>query len=231
MKSFGLIFDLDGTLIDSREDLALSVNSLLSDLGYEPLSVEQIGTFIGDGTPKLAERSLRAVGELESMDDPRFPQLFEQLLHYYGENIANRSTVYPGVYEVLDQLHSHPMAVVTNKPAQFTRPVLETFDLDSYFSFTAGGDSYDRKKPDPFPLQEAMKALGVSPDRCIMTGDGDTDIKAGQAAGIYTIAAVYGYRPPEELQGLEPDFTINAFRDLLPIIERLETQHASEEVS
>lgn len=231
MKQFGIIFDLDGTLIDSREDLALSINSLLDELGYAPLSVEQISSYIGDGANKLTERSLRAVGAIDSMDDPEFPELFDRLLHYYGQNIANKTTVYPDVYKVLDKLYPRPMAVVTNKPSQYTRPVLKAFNLDAYFSFIAGGDTYSRKKPDPYPLEQAMQELQVESDHCIMVGDGDTDIKAGQAAGAYTVAALYGYRSHAELKDLDPDFSISAFRDLLPLVKELEAAWKPAEVS
>jgi len=221
MRKFGLIFDLDGTLIDSREDLAISVNSLLNELGYDPLPLEQISSYIGNGANKLAERSLKAVGAIESMEDQNFNELYDRLLYYYGQNLANKSTVYPGVYQVLEKLSDHPMALVTNKPDRFTQPVLEAFNLDTFFSFIAGGDTYDQKKPDPYPLKMAMQSLHVAPDHCVMIGDGDTDIQAGQAAGMNTIAALYGYRSHTILKKLNPDYTVQSFRDLFPIITKL----------
>lgn len=227
MKKFGLIFDLDGTLIDSREDLAIAVNSLLNELGYEPLPLEQISSYIGNGANKLAERSLKAVGAIESMEDQNFNELYDRLLYYYGQNLANKSTVYPGVYQVLEKLSDHPMALVTNKPDRFTKPVLKAFNLDTFFSFIAGGDTYNKKKPDPYPLTMAMQSLHVEPEHCVMIGDGDTDIQAGQAAGLYTIAALYGYRSHTVLKRLNPDYTVQSFRDLFSIITELESASKS----
>ncbi len=120
---------------------------------------------------------------------------------------------------MLEEFRNHPMAVVTNKPAQFTRPVLEAFDLAYYFSFIAGGDSYERRKPDPFPLEQALESLHCSAEEAIMIGDGDTDIEAGKAAGMVTVAVLYGNRPPEVLRALDPDYTIDHFRELPAIIE------------
>lgn len=223
MKKFGLIFDLDGTLIDSREDLALSVNSLLKELGYDPLPIERISSYIGNGANKLAEHSLKAVGAIESMADSEFPKLYDRLLEYYGQNLANKTTVYPGVYQVLEKLSDHPMALVTNKPTQYTRPVLEAFNLDEFFTFIAGGDSYQQKKPDPYPLKMAMESMHILPEKCAMIGDGDTDIKAGQAAGVYTVAAAYGYRSHTVLKKLDPDYTIESFRDLIRVVHEIES--------
>jgi len=217
-SEIALIFDLDGTLIDSRPDLALSVNSMLKEYNLPTFSEEQIGDFIGDGTPKLAERALRAAGALENMEDPSFDRYFETLLHYYQQNIANKTRIYPGVGRVLQQFEHLPMAVVTNKPAQFTGPTLAAFGLDKYFSFVAGGDTFEKRKPDPFPIREAIRSLEADPDSTIIVGDGDTDIEAGKAAGITTVAALYGYRPPDVLRQLNPDYAIESFAELPVII-------------
>lgn len=219
-----MIFDLDGTLVDSRRDLTIAVNCLLQDLGYPEISVDQVGEFIGDGTPKLAERSLKYVGAIDSTDDPQFRDYYRQLLVYYEENLANKTTVYPGVYDFLETHAAHPMAVVTNKPEKFTLPVLEAFDLAQYFSFTAGGDRYEKRKPDPYPLQQAMQALEVSSDETVMIGDGDTDIRAGNAAGVTTVAVSYGNRHIKDLQRLHPDYTIHEFSALDDIIGNLRQQ-------
>lgn len=219
MQKLALIFDLDGTLIDSSEDLALSVNGMLKDFGYPPLSLDQVMDFIGDGTPKLAERSLRTVGAIESPEDPEFSIYFQNLMGHYQENLSNKTRVYPGVYEFLAAHSDFPMGVVTNKPSQFTRPVLRAFDMLKYFSFVAGGDTYEKRKPDPYPVQMAMKALKSRPEDTVVIGDGDTDIKAGKAAGAFTVAALYGNRSPEALEQLEPAYSINSFLELNNVIE------------
>ncbi|MCF7805959.1 MAG: phosphoglycolate phosphatase [Candidatus Marinimicrobia bacterium] len=221
MQLPALIFDLDGTLLDSSPDLALAVNSLLDELGYPPLSVEKVTEFIGDGTPKLAERSLIDSGAIDSPDEPRFDDYFQRLLVFYEENLANKTTIFPGVREFLEDHKEHPMAVVTNKPDQFTRPVLEAFKLADYFSFIAGGDRYAKRKPDPYPVEQAMASLGVRPEQTVMIGDGDTDILAGNAAGATTVAVLFGNRSPEELKSLNPDYTITAFSQLTTIIGNL----------
>jgi len=223
MRKLALIFDLDGTLIDSSEDLALAVNGMLDDFGYPPLSLDQVIDFIGDGTPKLAERSLRTVGAIHGPDDPAFSTYFDNLMGHYEANLANKTKVYPGVYEFLAAHADSPMGVVTNKPSQFTRPVLEAFGMLKYFSFVAGGDTYEQRKPDPYPIRMAMRALGAQPEDTVVTGDGDTDIKAGKAAGAITVAALYGNRSPEALEDLAPDYTLDSFLELNDIIEEILT--------
>lgn len=218
MQLPAIIFDLDGTLIDSKEDLTLAVNALLDELGYSGLSVDRVASFIGDGTPKLAERALKYVGAIKSSEDEKFQNLYQKLLAHYEANLSNKTRIFPGVYSVLGQLSHHPLAVVTNKPHRFTLPVLEAFDLAHYFTFVAGGDTFPRKKPDPLPLEEAMTSLQVTAAETLMVGDGDTDILAGQAAGVTTVAALYGNRSPDALHDLNPDYTITHFSELLSII-------------
>jgi phosphoglycolate phosphatase len=220
MKKLAFIFDLDGTLIDSSHDLTLAVNGMLHEIGYPKVTHEQVQGFIGDGTPKLAERALRHVGALENKNAPKFDKYFSILLKHYEANLANQTTVYPGVREFLEKFKVHPMAVVTNKPKQFTGPVLEAFKLLHYFQFWAGGDTFEKRKPDPFPVVKAMKELNSEPDRTFMIGDGDTDIKAGQAAGAITVAAIYGNRSPGELRDLDPDYEITEFSALHSIVEK-----------
>ncbi len=221
MQKLVFVFDLDGTLIDSSEDLALAVNGMLKDFDFPPISVDKVREFIGDGTPKLAERTLRAVGAIDSMDEPAFDTYYRNLMAHYDANIANKSTVYPGVYEFLETYSDHPMGVVTNKPSRFTRPTLEAFGLAKYFAFIAGGDAYEQKKPDPYPIEQAIKSLHASPAHTVVIGDGDTDIEAGKAAGTITVAALYGNRSPDTLLELKPDYAINAFPELLSVIRQI----------
>lgn len=222
MQKLAFIFDLDGTLIDSSEDLALAVNGMLQDFDYPPISVDKVREFIGDGTPKLAERTLRSVGALDSMHNPAFETYYQNLMEHYEANIANKSTVYPGVHKFLDTYSDYPMGVVTNKPSRFTRPTLEAFGLAKYFAFIAGGDAYEQKKPDPYPIQQAIKSLHSSPAHTVVIGDGDTDIEAGKAAGTITVAALYGNRSPDTLLKLKPDYVINAFTELISVIREIE---------
>jgi len=222
MKKVALIFDLDGTLIDSAEDLALAVNGMLQEFGYSPISLDQVRDFIGDGTPKLTERTLKTVGAISDPDHEDFDKFYQVLLKHYEANIANKSTVYPGVFEFLDAHTDYPMGVVTNKPSRFTMPTLEAHNLAKYFSFVAGGDAFELKKPDPYPIQQAMEALESLPQQTVMIGDGDTDIQAGNAAGAYTVAVLYGNRPEEELLKLSPDYSIRKFSELHSIVEDLE---------
>lgn len=217
-----MIFDLDGTLIDSSRDLTLAVNGMLNELGFPKVTHEQVQEYIGDGTPKLAERSLKQVGAIKSMDDPVFRDYYKILLKHYEANLANETTIYPGVKEFLEQFNSRHMAVVTNKPSQFTGPVLRAFDLEKFFEFWAGGDTFEQRKPDPYPILKAIEKMNVSPKHTVMVGDGDTDIKAGQAAGTTTIAALYGNREKDELHVLNPDYEIEEFSELIPIITNLE---------
>lgn len=210
-----LVFDLDGTLVDSVPDLTSSVNRLLAARDLAPLQVPQIVAMVGDGAQALLARVFAARGlrpDASAMDD---------FLADYEAHAADRSVPYPSVPETLRILAElgYIMAVCTNKPEQPARRVLEELDLARYFAALGGGDSYPTRKPDPGHLLAAIKAAGADPVRAVMIGDHANDIKSARGANVPAIFAAWGYGPPEMAEGAA--FTADAFGEIPGLAARL----------
>lgn len=187
-----ILFDLDGTLVDSAPDLQAAANAMLRELGRPPLAIEQIRRMIGDGAPKLVERALAAAGV---PNEPLAPRLDRFLAFYEAEPTA-RTRVYPGVRETLDRLFrdGYRMAVCTNKPERATRLVLSDLGIDGPFAAVVGGDTLPVRKPDPRHLLGALRALGgTDPGAAVMVGDNENDAAAARGAGLRLILMRYGY--------------------------------------
>ena len=217
MNFRGLLFDLDGTLIDSRADLVTSVNLMLDDLGYVPLPAVQVITFVGEGMRLLIERSLRASLAREPEEDLVLRAL-EVYRGKYREHLLDQTRTYPEVEDTLEALSHLPKAVVTNKPLEFTETILEALDLDRYFAAVIGGDSLPERKPAAAPLLEAARRCEVAPAECLMIGDTKVDILAGQAAGMKTCGYVGGFRGKTELVTANADYLIERFGELLHLL-------------
>ena len=214
-----VLFDLVGTLLDSVPDLALAVDRMLLDLGLPVAGIEQVRNWVGNGAQVLVRRALTGL-QLPQGDEPglvRFEQAFELFLEHYGACCAQQSKLYPGALELLQYLQQQqvPMALVTNKPIGFTRPLLRKFDLDGFFQLVLGGDSLERKKPDPLPLQHAMQELGVTPEQVLMVGDSRSDIHAAQAANCPVVAVTYGYNHGEPVANYQPDLLVDRLDQLI----------------
>jgi phosphoglycolate phosphatase len=210
-----IIFDLDGTLVDSAEDLRAALNQLLGGLGLRPIEANEIKGMIGDGVLKMVERALVA-----AHGDPRQKDaLLPRFLEIYQANSANLTRCFPAVPETLDLLHSKGfrLAVVTNKPVLATNRILEALSLAEFFTVVVGGDSVQQRKPHPAPLLEAARRLGVEVSQSLMVGDNIHDVEAAHAAGMRCVAVSYGYhhRPPSEFNA---DQLIDHFGDLLPLV-------------
>jgi phosphoglycolate phosphatase len=210
-----IIFDLDGTLVDSAEDLRAALNKLLGELNLRPIEPNEIKAMIGDGVLKLVERALVAVnGDPEQRDF-----LLPRFLAIYQANPAALTRCYPGVLETLDALRhkGFHLAVVTNKPVFATKKILEALSLAEFFPVVVGGDSLPQRKPDPAQLIEAARQLGVDVDQTLMVGDNIHDVEAAHAAGMRCIAVSYGYhhRPPSEFNA---DLLIDRFDELPPLV-------------
>ena len=203
-----LIFDLDGTLIDSRRDIAEAVNHALATLGLPPLPHERIASYVGDGTAELIRRSL----------GPRHTALLEPALaafmDHYSRHLVDHTTLYPHAKETLDRYAHKPMALISNKPERLVRAILEALRIAPYFTWVLGGDSLPRKKPDPAPVVRVLEASGVRCNRALMIGDSPTDIQAGRAAGTRTCGVTYGYKPPETVAAAGPDLLIASLEEL-----------------
>lgn len=179
-----ILFDLDGTLVDSIADLATALNLLRAELDLPPLTPTEVRARVGDGATLLVMRSLPT--------GVYAPEHLHRFLTLYGEHLAEQTAPYPGIRAVLEQLADRPLAVVTNKPQDLAVQLLEALDLRRFFPVVIGGDTCTAKKPDPTPLHLALQRLAASHATALMVGDHHTDLKAGAAAGIATCFCTWG---------------------------------------
>src|SRR5580692_210142 len=183
-----LIFDLDGTLIDSKRDLIHSVNAMLQELGHGELAEETISGYIGHGAPQLVARALG--DECTERDRQRALQFF---LSYYELHKMDSTCAYPGVRETLEKLTSMPMAVLTNKPVRISVRILDAMGLSKYFRAIYGGNSFETKKPDPLGARTILRELGVEPEKALLVGDSEVDVQTARNAGMLAAAVNYGF--------------------------------------
>ncbi len=209
------IFDLDGTLIDSRDDITKSVNLALARMSLPPINTARIAEFVGNGVQILIQRALREAtgGEPENSF---FECTVTRYLEEYEAHLLDSTVLYPGVREALHGLGWARKAVITNKPERFSRRILEALGVADCFCAILGGDSTSRRKPDPAPLQMVMAQCGVSPRQTVMVGDSIVDIKAGKAAGAITCGIAGGFRPRAELEAAGSDLIVDDVAGLLP---------------
>jgi len=208
-----LLFDLDGTLVDSSEDITSAVNRALRRLALPELPPGRIAGFVGSGVQKLVARTLQAVQE-SGADPALVRSLTEAYLDEYGRHLLDRTRLYEGVAETLEALAWADMAVVTNKPERFSREILEGLGAARHFSHILGGDSLDARKPDPAPLLEVMKRCRAGAAETVMVGDSAVDVKAGKAASVLTCGIAAGLRGRQELEEAGCDIVIDSFRQL-----------------
>jgi len=207
-----ITFDLDGTLVDTRQDIAESVNFALQQLGLQRLSLQQVMQNVGDGVRMLLQRSLPP----EHQDELQTAvALFKQ---HYGEHLLVHSRFYPGVPDMLDHFREKLLAVVSNKPEQFTRRMLDGLSIANRFAAVLGGDSASELKPSPELLLKVLAQVQAQAARAIMVGDSPSDIEAGRAAGMLTCAVSYGYRPRDVLLPAQPDIVIDDIRELKTLL-------------
>jgi phosphoglycolate phosphatase len=211
MKWTALLFDLDGTLVDSVPDLAAAVNTVLAEHGLKPLAESDIAGMVGDGVAKLVERALLARGGGNVALGPAV----ERYVALYEANATTLTRPYPGVPEVLAEFGRAGvrMGVCTNKPEHATRAVLDGLGLARFFPVVLGGDSLEARKPDPAPLLAALGRLGAAASESAMIGDHRNDLLAARAAGTRIIFARYGYGLAT-LGTLAPDALIGSFAEL-----------------
>lgn len=209
-----LCFDLDGTLIDSADDLVQATIHSLHGLGIDPPPPEVIIGYVGGGARALLQGSM---GEAATPD--RLEAGLAAFIDYYGAHLLDHTLPYPGVEEVLRHFFAtRPLAVITNKPEAFSRTILEGLGLAGYFREILGYDSVERKKPHPEGILQALHGWGVEPTRAVMVGDSDHDILAGKAAGTVTVAVAYGFKSEEELLSAGPDYLIHDIRELIELV-------------
>ena len=208
-----LVFDLDGTLVDSKQDLALSVNAMRKEMGLAPLALELISSYVGHGVTLLVRRSLGTQATDENVEKG-----LAFFLDYYRQHMLDNTIPYPGVSEALEKLKGHKMAVLTNKPVNFSREMISRLGFAPYFSYVYGGNSFPQKKPDPAGLHKLMEDLQVSARETVMVGDSDTDIITGRNAGVLTCGVTYGFGA-QTLEKVPPDLMIDDMRELPPLLD------------
>ena len=212
MKYQAVLFDLDGTVVDSLEDLADAVNYTLSIFNRPQLSLEGVRPLIGKGARNLVTRAL------QSGDPDEIEQGLTCFLEYNSAHIADKSRLYPGIAELLRELSGNgvALAAVSNKNEALSRQILEAFGALSFFSLVCGGDTYHERKPSPLPLLKSAERLGVPIETVVMVGDSINDIQAGLRAGMATIGCAWGYGAPEELR--DATFLVDNCRDISHIV-------------
>jgi phosphoglycolate phosphatase len=183
-----LIFDLDGTLIDSQRDLIRSVNIMLREMGRAELREETISGYIGQGAPILVGRAL---GEGATQEEHKRALRF--FLSYYEEHKMDTTRAYPGVAETLEELAGLPMAILTNKPARISVRILDELGLKRYFRAIYGGNSFETKKPDPLGATTILREFGVAPHEALLIGDSEVDVQTARNAGAVAAAVNYGF--------------------------------------
>ena len=203
-----LIFDLDGTLIDSRLDLVYSVNATLEHLGRAPLAHEVIESYVGNGVAALVHRAL-GPGAFE--EQVKHAQEF--FLAYYRAHMLDNTVLYPGAREALEALGGRSMAVLTNKPVRFSEEILKGLDAARYFRFVYGGNSFSCKKPDPVGVQTLLRDLGTSANEAMMIGDSAVDVRTARNAGIWSCGVSYGLGL-ESMRADPPDLMLDTLADL-----------------
>jgi 2-phosphoglycolate phosphatase len=190
LKFESILFDLDGTLIDTASELANALNAVLQNENKTPLPLSEIRQVASDGAPGLIN-----LGFHITTAHPDFTRLKEKLIQYYSANIGNKSVLFPGIDKILRHCSENkiPWGIVTNKPSYLTDRLIKKLRLDTLTQCIVSGDTLKQRKPDPAPLIYAAKILNLSPENCCYIGDAERDIVAAKACNMYAIAALYGY--------------------------------------
>jgi phosphoglycolate phosphatase len=205
-----LIFDLDGTLIDSRLDLAHAVNAARSHMGMPPLEHERVYSYVGNGAPVLIRRVLG-----EEAAESQVQEALEFFLEYYSDHRLDYTVLYPGVQDALQRLRDAGvlMAVLTNKPVRISRAIVEGLGVAGFFRQVYGGNSFEFKKPHPIGVQRLLEECGSAPARTMMVGDSSVDIQTARNAGVLACGVTYGFQP-ETLANVPPDLLVDGMGEL-----------------
>jgi phosphoglycolate phosphatase len=219
MKGWTVVFDLDGTLVDTAPDLAEATNYVLQTLGLDRVNELEIRPFVGHGALAMIDGAIKAHGR--SLPERELHDLFEVFITYYTAHIADRSVPYPNVVATLEGLRRNgaTLAVCTNKIEIQARSVLEALKLDGYFSALTGRDSLGSYKPDPRHLTDTIARAGGRPETSIMVGDSETDIRTAKAAQVPIIAVSFGYSV-DPVASYGPDAIVDDYRDLSAAIRK-----------
>jgi phosphoglycolate phosphatase len=209
-----IIFDLDGTLIDSKRDIAYAVNEMLKRMDLRPIEPGKIYGYVGNGVRPLIEQTLAQNGM--SADIPTAIDHFREL---YIKHLLDTTVMFDGVKEVLDHFQkSKIMAVASNKPIRYVKKIVDGLGMTGYFTAIKGGDDVEMKKPAPEMLNAIMEETSIGRESCVFVGDSGVDIRTGKNAGVKTVGVTYGFRPVEEIVENEPDLLVDSPLQLKEII-------------
>lgn len=211
-----VMFDLDGTLVDSVPDLAAAVDKTLHELGRPPAGVNQVRDWVGNGARVLVRRALAGGLEHAHVDDAQAEQALELFMQHYAANHA-LTQVYSGVKPTLDWLREQQveLAIVTNKPERFVAPLLDEKGLGGYFRWIVGGDTLPQQKPDPAALRHVLRLARVEPAQALFIGDSRNDVRAAKAAGVPCVALSYGYNHGRPIAEEHPAQVLDCLSGLL----------------
>jgi len=211
-----LIFDLDGTLADTAQDITNALNYCLEPFDTNKYSVAETKMMVGSGMTKFFSS---LVLTLKGVDSPKATELItRRFIDFYSEHMVDNTRLYPHVKKTLSKLTGYKMAVLSNKREGFSKKILADLDILQYFDLLWGSDSVREKKPSPIPILDLMEKFGVSKEETAIIGDSNFDVEAGRAAGIKVIGVTYGFRPREYLEG--SDHIIDGFEELSDILSR-----------
>ena len=205
-----LVFDLDGTLVDSTLDLANSVNATRVHLKLDPLPIPLVASYVGNGAPVLIRKAMGADASDEQID-----YALTYFMSWYRDHMLEHTRPYPGVMEGLElcRQEGRKMAVLTNKPERFSKTLLAGLGMDKYFFQVYGGNSFPEKKPNPFGLHKLMEEAGATPDHTWMVGDSSVDVLTARNAGVRCAGVTYGIQP-ESLETYPPDLLLDSLAGL-----------------
>jgi len=208
-----IVFDLDGTLVDTAQDITNALNFAIKPYDIKILTVEDTIKLIGEGVSRLVEKVL-PMGKMHLKNN-----VMSRFIKYYSEHLIEFSKEYPYVRETLENLTTVKKAVISNKKEDLSKKLLEELGLSEYFDLIIGSDTAGERKPSPVPVLYVVAKLGLSPEESVIVGDSNYDMEAGKRAGVRTIAVTYGYRPRENLIGA--DYIIDDIRELVPLVREL----------
>jgi phosphoglycolate phosphatase len=214
-----IVFDLDGTLVDSAPDIAHSIDTMLVSMGLPVRGLEQVQRYLGNGAERLVKRAL--TGDMwQEPEQSLYSQALVRFLSLYGESNGRYTSIYPGVREALELLRAAGIRLcgLTNKKRCFTESLLKAKGLDGFFEFWVCGDDLNRQKPDPEPLLHAMGRLGVSAVATWMVGDSATDVATARAAGVKILAVSYGYNHGRDIRETKPDDVVDSLLQICTIL-------------
>ena len=223
-----IIYDLDGTLIDSRRDIAEAVNGTLEEFGLPLLTLDEVSSFVGSGVRNLMTQALEACSLLLNKREgacalPAVDRTIKVFRRLYAEHLLDHTCLYPWVPGVLERFKDRMQAVVTNKPEDLSRTILKGLGVDRYFCELVGGDAGFPKKPVPEPLLEILRRAAVKPEEAVLVGDSAIDIETGRNAGVTTFAVTYGFGRRREIESARPDYILKDLEELIrcPLLQKV----------